>query len=114
MSTKNSSKTSYSDDLVKSLENFKDYSPSWGLLGVEEFKTLLGLFGYENLFSKAIIPENNNSYDISDNKFVSSGFLYFLNDKNKGGLIIGVITAILTFVVSMIILYGVLKINQLQ
>jgi hypothetical protein len=112
-STKNSSKASFSDDFVKELENFKDYTPSWGLLGIEEYKTLLGMFGYENLFSKSIISENNNSYDISNNKFVSSGFLYFFSQLNKGGIVMGSITIILTIVITVIILYGVLGINKI-
>ena len=80
----------------------------------KEYKTLLGMFGYENLFSKSIISENNNSYDISNNKFVASGFLQFFSQQNKSGMIMGAITIILTIVITFIILYGVLGINKIQ
>jgi len=55
VATKDKSISSFSDDLVKQLENFKNFSPSWGLVGVEELKLLLNMMGYENLFSKSII-----------------------------------------------------------
>jgi len=111
LSTKNSSKANFSDDLIKELDNIKDYTPSWGLLGVQELKTFLQMFGYENLFSKSFIDENNSSHNISDNKFVSSGFLpHFIIEKNSGGMVLSVIITILTVIFSMTILFGVLKI----
>ena len=61
LSEKSSSmKDSFSDDLVDQLENFKNYSPSWGLIGIDELKLLLNVLGYQNDFSKLIIPENND------------------------------------------------------
>jgi hypothetical protein len=111
LSTKNSSKANFSDDLIKELDNIKDYSPSWGLLGVQELKTFLQMFGYENLFSKSFIDENNISNNISDNKFVSSGFLpHFIVENNKGGMVLSIIITILTVIFSMTILFGVLKV----
>ncbi len=105
--TKNSSKTNYSDNLIKELDNIKDYTPSWGLFGVEELKTILGMCGYENIFSKSFISENNSSNDLSDNKFIASGLLYFLLDKNKGGIGLSAIYMIITIILSSIILFGV-------
>ena len=110
-STKNSSKASFSDDLIKELENIKDYSPSWGLLGVQELKTFLQMFGYENLFSKSFIDEDNISHNISDNKFVASGFLqYFIVQYNKGGILLSIIITVLTIIITLTILLGVLKV----
>ena len=86
----------YSDDLTKTLKNFENYSPPWGLFGIEELKILLGIFGYENIYSKSVIGENNSSYNISDNKFVSSGLLYFFVENNKSGMVTGIIYLVLT------------------
>jgi hypothetical protein len=110
VSTKNSPKSGYSDDLLKELDNFKNYTPSWGLLGIEELKTILGMVGYENLFSKSIISENNNSNDLSNNKFISSGLLSFVLENNTGGSFLSALYAILTFVISYIILFVVVKV----
>ena len=37
-------KDMFSADLVEQLENFKDYSPSWSLFGVDFIKSLLNVF----------------------------------------------------------------------
>lgn len=113
-------KNNFSDDLVFQLDNFKNYSPSWGLIGVDELKLLLNVFGYENIFSKAIIPNNNNSKNISDNKSVSSGLfsflIYFLGNhdsSNMKGIILSIINLILTFLISSIILFGIVKVQNI-
>jgi hypothetical protein len=111
-------KNSFSQELIDKLNNFKNFSPSWGLLIVDELKLLLQCMGYENIFSKSIIPENNNSKNITDNKFVASGtILWFLFQKitNKEtnvttGLIYGIILLAMSIIISMIILFGILKI----
>ena len=113
-------KNAFSQDLIDKLNNFKNFSPSWGLPIVDELKLLLQCMGYENIFSKSIIPENNNSKNVSDNKFVASGsMLWFLFQKitNKEsnvttGLIYGIILLAMSIIVSMIILFGILKINN--
>jgi len=120
ISEKSSSiKDSFSDDLVDQLENFKNYSPSWGLLGIDELKLLLNVLGYENDFSKLIISENNNGKNISENKFVSSGALGFIfqmaankENTNKYGMFYSALIMVLTIVISSIILFGVAKINE--
>ena len=114
-STKNSSKASFSDELIKELDNIKNYSPSWGLIGVQELKTILAMFGYENLFSKSIIPENNNSSNLTNNKFISSGFLpNFLIENNSGGMILSIVITLLTIVISFIILFGITGIQNIS
>lgn len=113
-------KNAFSQELIDKLNNFKNFSPSWGLPIVDELKLLLQCMGYENIFSKSIIPENNNSKNISDNKFVASGsILWFLFQKitNKEsnvttGLIYGIILLAMSIIVSMVILFGILKINN--
>lgn len=115
---KNSSlKDTFSDELVDQLENFKNYSAPWGLIGIDELKLYLNMMGYENNFSK-IILENNNSKNISDNKFVSTGVLGFLvnmianGDKNINGIIYGIVLLVITIIISVIILYGIAKIQK--
>ena len=105
-----------SDDLLNNIDNFKNYSAPWGLIGVDELKIFIGLLGIENTFSKDIISDNNNSSNISNNKFVSSGFLSFAvnylgtkDASNLKGIIFSVICFFITIIVSMIILYGVSK-----
>jgi hypothetical protein len=119
ISEKSSSiKDSFSDYLVDQLENFKNYSPSWGLLGIDELKLLLNVLGYENDFSKSIISENNDSKNISENKFVSSGLLGFIfqmvankENTNMNGIIYSIVIMVLTILISVIVLFGVAKVN---
>lgn len=119
ISEKSSSmKDSFSDYLVDQLENFKNYSPSWGLLGVDELKLLLNILGYENDFSKSIISENNDSKNISENKFVSSGLFGFIfqriankENTNVNGMIYSGVIMVFTILISIIILFGVAKVN---
>jgi len=120
ISEKSSSmKDSFSDYLVDQLENFKNYSPSWGLLGIDELKLLLNVLGYENDFSKSIISENNDSKNISENKFVSSGALGFIfqmvankENTNMNGIIYSIVIMVLTIFISSIVLFGVAKVNK--
>ena len=115
---KNSSlKDRFSDDLINQLENFKNYTPTWGLLGIDEFKLLLNVFGYENIFSKKIIPDSNNSKNITNNKFVASGtifaFLFALKDSgNRRGIIYSAILLGLTLIICSIILFGIVKVQN--
>lgn len=119
LTEKNSSlKNSFSDDLVAQLDNFKNYSPTWGLIGVDELKLLLNILGFENTFSKSIISNNNDSKNLSDNKFVSSGVLGFVVDmiakgeSNMNGLLFSGILMVITIIISIIILFGIAKINK--
>jgi hypothetical protein len=120
ISEKSSSmKDSFSDDLTYQLENFKNYSAPWGLLGIDELKLLLNFLGYENDFSKSIISENNDSKNISENRFVSSGALGFIfqmiankENSNMNGIIYSIIIMGITILISVIILLGVAKINK--
>jgi len=112
-------KDSFSDDLRNTLDNFKNYSPSWGLIGVDELKILLGIFGYNNEFSKDIIGDNFNNSNLSQNKFASTGYLSFAvnmistGNSNIKGIIITSVIAILTIIISLIILFGIAKVNKL-
>ena len=113
---KQSFKDTFSDDLVEQLDNFKNFSPTWGLIGVDELKLMLNIFGYENIFSKMIIPDDDEGKNISQNRFVSTGFLsYIINfiakkETNMKGIIYGLLLLVITIVVTIIILYGIVKI----
>jgi hypothetical protein len=114
---KNSSlKDTFSDDLSEQLNNFKNYSPPWGMIFVDELKLILNILGYDNKFSKQIIGDDNGK-NISQNKFASSLMLGFLvnfiatKDKNNmSGIIYSCIVILLAIIISAIILYGIIKI----
>ena len=109
-------KDKFSDDLVEQLDNFKTFSPTWGLIGVDELKLMLNVFGYENIFSKMVIPDEDEGKNISHNRFVSTGFLsYIINfiakkETNMKGIIYGLLLLVITIIVTVIILYAVVKI----
>jgi hypothetical protein len=115
---KDTDKKGLSDDLIKKIDNFKNYSASWGLIGVEELKIIMGLNGFNNIFSDYILEDKTNSVNISNNKFITSGLLGFgifdfIENKNKKGLIYSIIYFLITIFVSSIILFQIVKINQL-
>jgi len=110
---KDSFKDRMSDDLQEKLNNFKNYTPSWGLIGIDELKLIMNICGYENLFSKSIISENNNSTNLSNNKFIVSGFLQQIitnKDSNFSSIIYFIIILITSIIFSVTILYGFIKI----
>lgn len=110
-------KSSFSEDLLNNIENFKNYSPSWGLLGIDELKILMGIYGFNNDFSKSVIPSNYNNSNLSQNKYVANGYFLFLinfigtgNPSNIKGLILTALVALVTIILSVIILFGIAKI----
>ena len=103
-------KDNFSEGLIKDLENFKDYSPTWGLLGIDVLKGLMNIIGYDNVFSGSIISNDDMGKNLSQNKFVGSGFLNFLVNFDKNGIIYSGIVFIITILISVTILYGVVKI----
>lgn len=111
-------KLTFSPDLHEKLDNFKNYSPTWGLFGADELKLILNMMGYENIFSKQIISNNQNSNNLSNNLFISTGvfgylFNYFATgEKYMTGIIYGAVVILLTIILSIIFLFGVFKINK--
>ena len=95
---------------------FKNFSPSWGLIGIDEMKLFLGIMGYENEFSRSIVSENNTDKNLSHNKFVSSGAFGFIfnmivgKDTNIKGIIYSAVLFILTILISIIVLFGIIKV----
>jgi hypothetical protein len=109
-------KDNFSDELIEQLDNFKNYSPTWGLIGVDELKLILNACGYDNKFSKFIIPSDEDGKNLSLNKFVSTGFLNYIitsfgnSGTNTNGIIYGILLLVVTIIITIIILYGVVKI----
>lgn len=119
-SSKNESmKDSFSEDLIAQLEDFKNYSPTWGLIGMDELKVLLNCMGYENVVSKMIYPDEEHGTNISANKFFASGLLQPLiqkivgEDNNSTGIMFAGINFVLTILIVLIALYGVVKIQNI-
>lgn len=102
-------KSGMSSNLYKKFDNFKNYSPSWGLIGIEELKLVMGIFGFENIFSDDILQGTTNSVNISNNKFVSSGLLGFFAEGNKKGMFYSILYFIISILISTIIVFGVVK-----
>lgn len=101
---------SFSDELIYQLDNFKNYSPTWGLIGVDVIKGLLNTLGYDNIFSKMIADNNNDNKNISQNKYISSGLLKFFVSSNMSGMIFSGVVFAISIIISIIILYGIAKI----
>ncbi len=102
-----------SDDFKKELQDFKNYSPSWGFVGVDIIKTIMNMMGYENVFSKKFVANNNSQKEIDGNKYVFSGIFSAItlgaSTKSFG---YSVVVFCMTIILSMVILFGVLKINK--
>jgi hypothetical protein len=113
MSYKDNDQSGLSNDMRKIINNFKNYSASWGLIGVEELKIIMGLNGFDNIFSDYVINGKSNSVDISDNKFVSSGLLGFFVQGNVKGIIVSSIYFILTCIITSIILFGIVNVQKI-
>ena len=105
-------KDNFTSDLLEQLSNFKNYSPTTGLIGVDELKLFLNIIGFENSFSKVITPDNNMK-NVSQNKYISSGALGFLVEfiagtgENKNGIIYSIILFFITIILSLIILASI-------
>ena len=107
----------FSDDLINQLDTFSDYSPSYNLVGVDVVKALLSMFGYDNIFSKEY--RNNNKFNnLSSNKYVIPGLFSYMfvkgsdqeNPNASSRLMIQGFIAILTVIISSILLWSVYKI----
>ena len=79
-----------SEDMASQFENFKNYSPSWCLIGMDIMKYIIGINGYNNSeYSKSVIGDDNNSTNLSNNKYFASGYLslfiskYILHNNNN-------------------------------
>lgn len=107
-------KDKYSPDLLNILNNFKSYTPSLGLIFVDELKIVMNMCGYENNLSKLILTNDNGFKNLSQNKYVSFINLYFITHylrhlfnkthTNHRGIVYFVFILVITVIVSSIIL----------
>lgn len=112
LSEKNMSiRDSFSDELIHQMDNFKDYSPTWGLIGVDLIKGILNILGNENIFSKEVVDNNNENKNISQNKYISSGLLKFFVSSNMSGMIFAAIVLALSVIIGSIILFAIAKVK---
>ena len=103
-------KNTFSEDLNNQMENIKNYSPSWALIGTDIIKLILHMQGYSNVFSKLIIPDTINSKNLSSNTLVSAGLFKFLDYKNADnmkGMILNATIAIISIILTIIIVFGI-------
>ena len=112
-------KDTMSPNLVEQLDNFKQYTPSWNLIGIDLLKSLLNIMGYENIFSESYTNNNsNNNRNLSANKYLISpitSYLFLnstdnLGNNTKSRLIVQVIICIITIIIGSSALWGIYKI----
>jgi len=112
-------KDKFSPELNEELDNIKDYTPSWSLLGIDFLKTYMNMQGLSNDFSKKFVNNNNTQKNIAQDKYFSSllFFRFLLKDnisENKSILIIPIIILILTGIIGSTILYGVFSVQDIK
>ena len=112
-------KDNFSDNLLEELDDIKNYSPSWSLIGVDLLKTVMNMNGFKNELSEKVANNNNNKKNISGDKYFSSLlFLRLLLNENiadnKESIIFAAIILVLTLIFGSIILYGVLKFDDVK
>jgi hypothetical protein len=112
-------KDNFSDNLLEELDDIKNYSPSWSLIGVDLLKSVMNMNGFKNELSERVANNNNNKKNISGDKYFSSLLFLrlLLNDDitgNKESIIFAAIILGLTLIVGSIILYGVLKADDIK
>ena len=112
-------KDNFSDNLLEELDDIKNYSPSWSLIGVDLLKSVMNMNGFNNELSEKLVNNNNNKKNIAGDKYFSSLlFLRLLLNENitdnKESIIFAAIILVLTLIFGSIILYGVLKVDDVK
>ena len=112
-------KDSMSSNFIDQLDNFKDYTPTWNLIGIDFLKSLLNIFGYENIFSENYTNNNNDSKNLSSNRYAISPIFSGLfmgivdedsDDNGKSRAFVQLIIIVITVIIGSISLWGAYKI----
>jgi hypothetical protein len=101
----------FSNELIYQMDNFKNYSPTWGLIGIDLIKGILNILGNENIFSKEVVNNNDENKNISQNKYISSGLLRFFVSSNMSGMIFSAVVLVLSVIIGSIILFAIAKVK---
>jgi hypothetical protein len=110
-------KEHFSDNLTAELDDIKNYTPSWSLIGIDLLKTVMNMNGFNNELSERVANNNNNKKNISSDKYFTSliFFRLLLSEnitENKESIIFASIILVLTLIFGSIILYGVLSVQD--
>ncbi len=109
----------FSEEFLESMgqNEMKNYSPSWGLIGISLLKSWMNTCGFDNKFSKEIVEESNTQKDLSQNKYTSSfilGRMLIKDNRNGMDMKYTMTILILTIVISSIVLFGVEKVQNIK
>ena len=107
---------SFTDDLKEQLDDFSNYSPSYNLLGFGIIKSIMNLYGYENIFSKKYTNANKFN-NLAGNRYVIPGLFSYLGkdkdaneDQVSSKLYVQLFIAALTILVTYMLLKVVYKV----
>ena len=107
---------SFTDDLKEQLDDFSNYSPSYNLLGFGIIKSIMNLYGYENIFSKKY-TNSNKFNNLAGNRYVIPGLFSYLGkdkdaneDQVSSKLYVQLFIAALTILVTYMLLKVVYKV----
>ncbi len=109
----------FSEEYLDSMSSneMKNYSPSWGLIGISLLKTWMNMCGFDNKFSKEIVEESNSQKDLSQNKYTASfilGRMLIKDDRNGMDMKYTITILVLTVLVSSVLLFGVEKVQNIK
>jgi hypothetical protein len=109
----------FSEEFLESMNpnEMKNYSPSWGLIGISLLKSWMNTCGFDNKFSKEIVEESNTQKDLSGNKYTSSfilGRMLIKDERNGMDMKFTMFILALTVIISYYILFIVEKVQNIK
>ncbi len=109
----------FSEEFLETMNpnEMKNYSPSWGLIGISLLKTWMNTCGFDNKFSKEIVEESNSQKDLSGNKYTASfllGRMLIKDERNGMDMKFTMFILILTIAISYFILFNIVKVQNIN